>query len=512
MKDNTRTQKSLKNTIFGYSSQIIILLFSFITRTFFIHTLGAEYLGVNGLFTNILSMLSLAELGLGNVLIFSLYKPLHANDTNRISALINYSKKLYRIIAVVILVIGLSVVPFLGYIVNSTLNLNEIRLYYVLFLLNSVATYFVVHKSTLIQADQKLYKTTVISTSSIILQYTLQISILLIWGNYILFLLAQIFSTIFNNIFLNITADKMYPYLKEKSTEIDEKEKRSIKSNLKAMFSYKIGVVVMNYTDNILISVILGTIVVGYYSNYSLLIMMIGTFISILIRGISSSVGNLMHSTSGDSSYNIYNILIFIFQLIGAIVSIALIINVNPFIIFWIGEEYLLDTNVLYIIVLSFYLACVANQNWIYREVAGLFEEMKYVLLIAAGINLFLSIMLGFKIGLGGILLATVIARLLTFFWYEPKILYKKLFNKNVGEYWYRQGKYLLISIFSLIICIQITNRINLENPLLDMIINVIIVFVVTSTSFVVINIKTIEVKYLLSKISKLLIKLKIIK
>jgi len=489
----SRSINAKKNTIVGIISQMIIILLSFVSRTVFIKLLGVEYLGINGLYSNILSVLSLAELGIGHVMVYSLYKPIVEKDKAQISALLNYYKKIYKKIAVVILAFGIGLIPFLGKIVTSNLSYEELVLYYVLFLLNSVVSYFFIYKITLIEADQKNYIISTSNTVFIVIKYIVQIMVLMKTRNYVLYLIIEITSTTLNNAYISFKADKLYPFIKTQ-IEIDPSElidTKAIRTSIKSMFLYKVGTTIMNSTDNILISIIIGTTYVGYYSNYFLIVAIISKFISIIIQAIFSGIGNL--NASGDmlKSYKFFKSLLLIFHWIASVCSLCFLLVFNDFITIWIGQGYLLGTDVIVIIVLNFYIQNIINPVWMYRETMGMFNQIKYIIILSAFINLIFSVVLGIYWGLGGILFSTVLSRLLTTVWYEPRLLYLTKFKKPVRKYWIRQFKYFLITLLGIVASIALTY--NMPISLMFIFIKIFIGFLIMSLVFLATNFKSEE-------------------
>ena len=214
MNTASRSENTARNIGVGAVRQVVTLLLAFAVRTVFVRRLGADYTGVNGLYSNILAMLSLAELGVGNVLVYSLYAPLHRGDTGEIQHLLGYYRRIYRLIALAVALLGAAVIPFLPLIISSELPMAQLIVYYVLYLANSVASYLVIYKTTLIQADQKAYLQNMVSAAALVLQYAAQIACLLIWGSYLGYLLIQIACTLLQNAVLSHLADKMYPFLR----------------------------------------------------------------------------------------------------------------------------------------------------------------------------------------------------------------------------------------------------------------------------------------------------------
>lgn len=255
MKTNSRTQYAIKNASITTCMQIVNIILGFVSRTIFIYLLNSDYLGVNSLFTNILTVLSFAELGIGNAIVFSLYKPIAENDKKKIQALMKFYKNAYWLIGGFIFFAGLCVIPFLGIIINEKPVIDEsLTLIYFLYLSNTAISYFFSYKKTLITACQKDYVVQVYTRVFQFIQLVMQSIFLLITHNFIIYLIILIICTIGQNIALSIKADKMFPILKENNNNVLlEEEKKSIFDNVKALFVYKFGSVILNGTDNIII-------------------------------------------------------------------------------------------------------------------------------------------------------------------------------------------------------------------------------------------------------------------
>lgn len=289
-----RIQNSLKNILFGLSGQIISIGMGFVVRTVFIYTLGIEYLGVDGLFTSILLMFSLANLGFDTAIIYSLYRPLAEKDIYKIQALMNLYQKAYRLIGVVVLLLGLSLLPFLDYLVNADTMIKDINIIYLLFLISSVSSYYFVYKQSIIIADQSNYIISKIHTLFIIISNALQIVLLIIISDYIVVLIVQLTLKVIENVYIANKANKLYPFLKEKNNaKLSKADRREFFENLYSLLLYKISGVVINATDNIIISKFIGIIWVGVYSNYLLILNTLNTLLGYLFYSITASVGNL---------------------------------------------------------------------------------------------------------------------------------------------------------------------------------------------------------------------------
>lgn len=443
----SRTQKSTYNLITSVGAQVWTVFLSFLSRSVFIHSLDARYLGINGLFTNIISLLSLAELGVGTALIYSMYKPLANNDTKKLAALTQFYRKLYFYIGAIIAGVGLVLFPFLGYFINLDVGIQHVEYYYLLFLIQSVSSYFMVYRTSIMIADQKAYvlnrNTMIINTVATIIQ----MFVLLLWKNYAIYLLVIVVFNIFGNYYNSRVAQTRYPYITQKES-LSLGEKRDIWSNIQSMFLYKMGGVLLNNIDNVLISKIVGTIEVGLYSNYSLIINKVGNMTSLIFTSMQASLGNFNVDSSEEEKSFLFDTMSMISFWVYGFCSICFCLLIQDFIVIWIGKEYLLDNATMYIRVANFYLQGVLYPVWCFRNTTGLFKETKYTMLFASVINIIASIFGGIKWGMAGILAATIIARLLTNIWYDPYKLFHTYFKKSVKKYFWTEIVRVIFLIF----------------------------------------------------------------
>lgn len=453
-----RGKKALKNVSVGVASKMILYLLSFATRTIFIKLLGIEYTGISSLYSNILSVLSLAELGIGNVLMFYLYSALKKKDEEQIRNLVGEFKKIYKLIVICILTIGIAIVPFLKYIINSELSEKQLIIYYLLYLLNSVASYFVIYRTMVLSADQKSYISNICSTVSIILMYILQLVYLLIFKNFLGYLIIQVICTFSNNIILNYIVCKKYPYLKKKiKNKTNTINRRNILENVKATFLYKIAETILDQTDSIIISIMFGTIYVGLYSNYYMIIVALVSIASIIANNLVSSFGNLNAENDMEKSYAMFKVAMLFFSMWGTLCTALYACVIQDFIKLWVGQEYLMEFRVIIAILAVFYLRMATNAMWMYRSSMGLFKEVQYVNLIAAVFNIIFSIIFGKIFGICGVIMATAISRLITSFWFEGKVLFNK-FKKKASIYYIQQAKDFAIAIIVFMLSFVLSN------------------------------------------------------
>ncbi|WP_174734422.1 lipopolysaccharide biosynthesis protein [Mesobacillus harenae] len=437
-----RIQNSFKNMAFGLSGQIIISLMGFIVRTIFIKELGMDYLGLNSLFTSILVMLSVANLGFDSAIVYSLYKPLADKDYIKIQALMNLYKKAYRMVGSAILINGLCLMPFLPLIVGKDTNIQNINTFYLLFLINSVLSYFLIYKKSIIIADQKNYIISKIHTAATVTLNLFQLLQLVVVGDYLFYLTIQIVFNSLENLYVAYKANKLYPFLKEKNNnKLSAGDRKSFFQNLYALMLYKISGVIISGTDNIIISIFIGVHFVGVYSNYLLILGTVSMMLGFIFSSLTASVGNLIVSEDTDKKYLIFRVINFSNFWFFGMCSICLWALINPFISLWIGDQYLLNKLVVLAIIINFYTAGMQYASSIYRETTGLFKKGKYRPLFAAVINIAVSVFLASYIGIAGVIYGTVISRLCIYFWYDPYVIFKYVFNRKVKSYF---GRYLI--------------------------------------------------------------------
>lgn len=505
MKQRSRTENSIINSAMSIVTQVLTVVLNFAVKTVFIKMLSDEYLGVNGLFTNIITMLSLADLGIGIAIPYSLYKPLAKKDEHKINVLMNFYKKVYTIIGIAVLLIGLSLTPFLGLIIKDIpKNVPHLSLIYILFVIHSASSYFFVYKKFLIDSDQKGYITSrIIFTFSTLLSI-IQIILLVTTKNYILFLLSSIILVIIQNIYISSKANKLYPFIKNKTDEKLEKEDmEGIKKNVSSLFIYKVGTVIMNGTDNIIISKFIGLIIVGFYSNYVLIINSITTVLNQIFNAITSSIGNLVVTTNKKRSKEVYDNLNFANFWLYALFGVCIIVLINPFINIWIGKKYVMGFSIVFLLVLNFYVLGMQSVTNSFRNAYGLFWIAKYRPIIMVIINIVISVVLVQFIGIEGVLIGTLISRLLTTAWLDPYIVHKYGFEISPKSYYVDYLKYLVIFIAISIILNYFVSMIAINNIFILILIAILVVISV-NVILVLLFFKTSEFNYFYDKIKKI--------
>ena len=491
-----RSKSSAKNLVVALIGQAFGLIISFIARIIFVKFLSDEYLGLNGLFTNLLTMLSLVELGVGSALVYSLYKPLADGDNEKVKSLMDLYRKAYNIIGGVVLIIGILFIPFYRYLISEVPSISHLDFIYILFVLNTAISYFYSYKRSLIICDQKRYIATIYRYVFYFLLNVFQIIVLFLTHNYILYLITQVVFTWLENICISIKADRMYPYLKDKNIKkLDKKELNTISKNVRAMLFHKIGGVVVNSTDNILISKLVGLIAVGMYLNYYLITSALDTITAQFFNAITASVGNLGACTNSKKVKETFNTTFFLNYLIYGVITVCLLILFNPFIEVWLGKKYLFDFGVVLVITICFYLKGIRKTCLTFKDALGLFWQDRYKPIIESIINLVASIILGIKYGVLGIFMGTIISTVTTSLWIEPYVLYKYYFKENIIDYLYRFIKYTLVVVLTYLIVQKIVILISI-NGILGLLIKGVVSLILSILIMTIVFIKTNEIKH----------------
>ena len=498
MNQNSRTTNVIRNMIGGVGGQIFTSILMFVCRTYFIKLLGATYLGVNGLFSNILSMLSLAELGIGPAIVFSMYKPIADNDELHIAKLMNFYKSAYRIVACVVAVIGLALLPFLNHLIKDTGGVENLRLIFILILSNTVISYFYAYKGSMLNADQKSYITVIFRNVFAVIQNIAQIIVLIMTGNFILYLIVQIITTFLGNLIQAVYVDKKYPFLvKYKNEKIDKDERKAIMKRVQGMMMHKIGGFVLNSTDNLVLSKFVGLVAVGVYSNYLMIINLVKTYVSFFSSSISASVGNLIAKETKEKIYEIFQINFFIHFWIYTVCMVCFWTIFQTFIRFWIGSDYLIDRVTLMMVLLVFYLYGVHHAVDSFTNASGIFFETRWKPILECIINLSSSIFLAVKLGMLGVFLGSVIAYVCTA-WIEWYYLYLRVFNKSVIRMIVRYVSYLAIAIISSLAIEALCGILDTESIFMNIVIRVVISVVISNAVIVGLFFNTKEFKFVL--------------
>ena len=444
MKQKSRTEYSVMNTTIAFSAQATAIRLCFFTRVVFTWMLSEGYVGINGLFTDILNILSLSELGVGTAITYALYGPIARNDIKKQQILMRMFRTFYRITAGVVLIAGLCLIPFLDILMKDRPDVDHLIIIYLLYLLNSFVSYLLIYKKILVDAHQMNYITVMYHNGFLVLQDICQIIVLLLTRNFILFLIVAVVCTMSGNICMSRKADRLFPYLKEPCKErLLQEERRDIFKNVKAMLMHKIGNVVVNNTDNLLISSFVGVVTAGIYSNYYLIIGSVRQVLDQAMLGVAASVGNLGVTEEKEKVRQIFDRLFFIGYWLFGFAGICLLELLNPFVELAFGERYLFRKEIVLILCINFCINGMRRAVLIFKESMGLFWYDRYKAVAEAVLNLVISVLLVTKFGVAGIFAGTFCSTVLTSVWVEPYVIYKYRLEKPVTEFFTKYAGYL---------------------------------------------------------------------
>lgn len=442
--EKSRTEYSVVNMTVAFIAQALAILMGFFTRVIFTRTLSEGYVGINGLFTDILNILSLSELGVGTAITYALYAPIAANDIKKQQILMRMFRTFYRITAFFVLSAGLCLIPFLDILMKDRPDVDHLIIIYLLYLLNSFASYLLIYKKTLVDAHQMNYITVIYHNGFLVLQDICQIIILLLTQNFILFLVVAVVCTISGNICMSRKADRLFPYLKETCKEqLPQEESRNILKNVKAMLMHKISNVVVNNTDNLLISSFVGVVTAGIYSNYYLIIGSVRQVLDQAMLGVTASVGNLGVTEEKEKIGQIFDRLFFIGYWMFGFAGICLLELLDPFVELAFGRKYLFQKEIVLILCINFFINGMRRAVLIFKESMGLFWYDRYKAIAEAILNLVISVLLVTHFGVAGVFAGTFCSTVLTSVWVEPYVIYKYRLKKPVIGFFVKYVRYL---------------------------------------------------------------------
>lgn len=505
-----RTSNSVKNSITSAISYIIAIVIGLVAQALFIKILGAEYLGINGLFSNILTMLSIFDLGIGSAIVYNLYKPIAKNNIEEIKSLMLFYKKAYNLIALLIFLVGVVVIPFLPKIVGEISSDVNLYFVYILFLINTVSSYLMTYKRSLIIANQKNYIVNIVHIVYLLVINITRLILLYLTKDYYIYLSLTIVGQLLENFVITLIANRIYPFLLDKNVKpLNKKNEKDIFSKVKALIFHKIGSVIINGTDNVIISYFLGVATVGLYSSYTLIINPITNLFGQIISSTAASVGNLLVSENDKKIYEVFKKIRFLNFWLACFSGICLLVILQPFIELWIGKEYLLSMFVVVTIVFNYFQKMMRNTYNIFKDSAGIWREDKFVPLFESFLNIVFSIVLLKIFGLAGVFMGTIISGLALWCYSYPRFVYKKLFNRDYSKYAKETLGYILLFVVLSIVTYQVSILFIFKNLFLKFIVNTIIALVLPNLILFIWFRKTDNFKYFEKMVMNFLKKIK---
>lgn len=452
VKKRSRARNSARNTLFAAIAYVTKMLLQFVVRAVFIRYFVASYLGVNGLFTNILHFLSLAELGIGHAIVYSMYKPIAENDVEKVKSLVRLYRNLYLIIAGVVITVGLALIPALPYLIKDSHNIDlNLTVVYVIYLSRTVVGYFFAYRRSLVFAYQRNDIESKVSFLAQVILAVAEILIIVLWQNFYAYISAAVVCNTLDALIVFIVSYRLFPEIRGKVKKLEKEDTKIIAKNTGAMVFHKIGSAVVFSTDNIIISAFLGAIVGGHYSNYMLVTTSLTSVLNLVVTAVKSSVGNLIATKNPEQVYKIFNALHLMMMWLISFMFIGLMVCFQDFIRLYSGKpEYVLEYSTMALICTSWFLSRSRNMANTFKDCAGLFWNDRFKPLFEAGINLGLDFLLVYFMGINGVILATIISTVAAPLWVEPYVLYKHYFKKPLWHYFLRYAIYAAVAAAAL--------------------------------------------------------------
>ncbi|MGU8814899.1 lipopolysaccharide biosynthesis protein [Clostridium perfringens] len=496
-----RTKKAIINSAVNLISFLLIFLPNLLVRKLFLSSLGNQLLGLNSLYNNIIGWLSIIELGVGSAIIFSLYKPYAEDNRKKVREYMSFYKEFYKKIGFLILIIGFFITPFLKFLIHENINIKIATFGFILFLINTFLSYMFSSKLCILNVAQESYKITIATTITKLLTIIFQCLLLLIRPNFIWYIYIQIFLNLIYYITINFYINKRFEWINHGNEKLDKKEKKELIKNVKAMFMHKIGSLVINSTDNIVISKFIGLGVLANYTNYQIIILACQNLVNMIFNGMTASIGNLLNSEQKDKAYSIHKNIFFMNFWIASFIVISLYNTLNQFVVIWFGKEYMLDSFTFNIILINLYFVMMRISVEQFQCGSGNFHQDRYGPMCEAIINLLFSILLAKYIGIAGVFIGTLISNFAVIFWTKPYVVYKYVFKVNVRKYFFMYIKYLSVAILPFILTNFFCGKIKYDYNLNSFFINCIINIIIINLLYIIIFYKKKEFRYFINLI-----------
>lgn len=437
-----RTKNTVRNIGAGVINRVINIILPFFTRTALLYIMGTKYLGLSSLFTSILSFLSLTELGIGAAMVYSMYKPIAENDDDTICALLNLYRKLYRVIGMVVLCLGLSIMPFLDRLIKDEVP-ADVNLYvlYFIYLLNAVLSYWLfAYKNALLQAYQRNDINSNIASIIVPASYAVMLGALFFTRNYYAYAIWLPIFTVITNLVRSAYVDRLYPDLKPKGN-ISKELKTSITKKVAALIGTKLNTVVLHAADNLVMSAFLGLTMIAIYGNYSYIRTSVVGFVDIAYTAMTAGLGNSLQTETLGKNYRDFTKLSFMNSWIVGWCTVCLACLYQPFMKIWVGEALMFPYYVVLEICLYFYIYMIRKIPVVYKDAAGIWWEDRFRPYVCMVVNVVLNIALVQVIGISGIILSTVFSLFISIPW-ENHTIFKNVFHRSSGEYYGKMFAY----------------------------------------------------------------------
>lgn len=449
--EDSRQKNALLASASGIIEQFVAIVSVFVYRTLFLSILTKEYLGIEGLFTNILQLFSLAELGIGSAILFRMYKPFAEKDADKISAYVQFFKNVYNGIAGLILLVAACLYPFITSLVDasevpSDVNLQRI---YILFVLQNVVAYFFAYKQAVVNANQMGYMVSLFNTALTIASVGVKTVVLLITHDYEGVMLGSVIATLITNWLFSMWITSKYKEVFKKREKLPKEEKLAILKETGGLMCHKMGYIVLTSTDNIILTKFVSLAAVGIYTNYATITTAVTALVNRIFSSFIPTIGNFILSYGKEAVEDLYKKLYFVNLWVASFCTVCLYVLLNPFIEVWLDDSFLLTQFTVGVLCAQFFIKAsqLINNAFIYG--AGLFAKDRIRPVIESVLNLVISIILAQKIGIAGVFIGTCISSIVTTTWREPYLLYKHVFKRNMTPFVVRQCIWSILTVIA---------------------------------------------------------------
>ncbi len=431
-----RFLNSLRNSALAFAGQIITIVLGFVLRWYFVHILGQEYLGVNSVMESMIALLSMTELGIGTSVAFALYKPIAQGDEKRIGALMAFYRKVYHVIGIVTAAVGPLLIPFMRFFTREAVDVPYVNLIYLMFLANTVLSYFFAYKRTLLSAYQQNYVNSVTEDLFAVIKYIFQGVAIVVYKSYIGYLAVSIVCALATNIVISVVCDRKYPFVKNyRKEKLLPEDRAGLKKSVVSLMYQKIGAKLVTGTDNLMISYARLSLM-GIYSNYAMVISIITRVVYNVLRSILGSIGNLVVQEDSGRKCAVYDEFTFASFSFHLLMAMGLSACLERFIVIWAGEGWLLSPAVTLLVVMNFFLHGLREPNVVIIEAAGLFNKMRMKAVGEVVVNLVVSFLflIVFDMGIYGVLLGTTVSMVSVCIWWEILAVHKYALNASAKK------------------------------------------------------------------------------
>lgn len=447
--EHSRKANALLVSASGVIQQAVQVFGNFIYRTIFLMFLTKEYLGIQGLFSNILQLFSLAELGIGSAILYSMYKPFAEHDSRKISALVRFYSKVYHLLALLVLIMGFCFYPFIGWLVDvsevpADVNLTVV---YFLFVLQSVVSYLFVYRQSLLSADQRNHVVSLFNCGLLLTSYVIRSIVLACTKNFELVLLSDIVTNLVLNGLFSLWITRRYGSVFRCKEELPREEKMAIFKNTGGLLCHKIGSVVVTSTDNIVLTKFVSLVATGIYSNYATIVLAITNLANRVLSGLIPTIANYILNKTKEESHKLFRCLLYGNLWIASFTTVCLYLLLNPFIEVWQDSSFLLEQSVVAWICLQHYLQVARLSSNVFISGCGLFMRDRVRPLIESVLNIVVSVVLAQRIGIQGVFIGTCVSGVCTYFWREPYLVFKNYFHRSQWGYWVTQAAWMLLTL-----------------------------------------------------------------